>query len=264
MNYVYLLEHQPSGRVYVGQTGQPRTRWYGHASKLRRGIHENQYLQRSWAKHGEDAFEFMVLGQYDTPAECHEAEMFYIDWFRQQDLSFNATAGGERETGRIISEADRARRRAYRATPETRRRLSEAHRGQVVEHSPERRAQIKAQAQGRRLSPEAVAKARAALTGRVVPQAERDQRSIKMKALHEAGHYAPISDETKAKMSAAKKGKPSHMAGKHHTAEANERNRLAHLGRPPSNKGQPVPEERRQKIAASLRAYQAKRRDAVA
>lgn len=81
------------------------------------------------------------------------------------------------------------------------------------------------------------------------------------------------SEETKQRMSAAKKANPSRsMLGKHHSAETkqkmresnlrawanksdeekarlNEQNRLKHLGKPAPNKGVPCPEHQRQQLS---------------
>lgn len=47
----------------------------------------------------------------------------------------------------------------------------------------------------------------------------------------------PLTDERKAKMSVAMRGENNPFYGKHHTEEARERNRQAHLGKPNSRKG---------------------------
>ena len=48
-------------------------------------------------------------------------------------------------------------------------------------------------------------------------------------------------------------GKPSPIKGKHHTEEAKEKNRQAHLGKVPWNKGIPMPEETKAKIRKTNR-----------
>ncbi|MFH1603245.1 MAG: DUF559 domain-containing protein [Pseudomonadota bacterium] len=70
----------------------------------------------------------------------------------------------------------------------------------------------------------------------------------------------PRTEEQKKHHSEVMKGRPSTFKGQHHTAEANEKNRLAHLGRVPWNKGlkgaqiawnkgQPWPEEARRRMS---------------
>lgn len=58
---VYAIVNIKTSRRYVGSTGDFRTRMNGHRSMLRRGIHENSYLQRAWNKYGEAAFVFEVI-----------------------------------------------------------------------------------------------------------------------------------------------------------------------------------------------------------
>lgn len=51
------------------------------------------------------------------------------------------------------------------------------------------------------------------------------------------GKKGVYSEETRRKMGEAKKGKPSHMKGKHHTEEAKRKNSEAHKGKPSPMKG---------------------------
>ncbi len=69
-----------------------------------------------------------------------------------------------------------------------------------------------------------------------------------------------LSDERKAILSESRMGekkpmygKPSPIKGKHHTEEAKEKNRQAHLGKVPWNKGIPMPEETKAKIRKTNR-----------
>lgn len=58
---IYAIRNTVSGRLYVGSADCIGRRFTAHVSQLRRGIHHSKYLQRSWAKHGEGAFEFLIL-----------------------------------------------------------------------------------------------------------------------------------------------------------------------------------------------------------
>ena len=65
-------------------------------------------------------------------------------------------------------------------------------------------------------------------------------------------------EETKQKMSDAKKGKPSSFKGKTHTEEAKKKNSDAHKGKVPWNKGLetgPETEEHKQKISDSIKEW---------
>ncbi len=58
---VYTIIHVASGKTYVGEALNIRTRWSGHFSCLQKGNHNNYYLQRSWNKYGAEAFEFKIF-----------------------------------------------------------------------------------------------------------------------------------------------------------------------------------------------------------
>lgn len=58
---IYKIACTTNHKVYVGSSTDIRRRWNSHRGKLRRGTHENSYLQRAWKKYGESAFVFSVL-----------------------------------------------------------------------------------------------------------------------------------------------------------------------------------------------------------
>ena len=57
---IYTITNTTTGRVYIGQTTNFRTRWMNHRRELRNGTHRNIYLQNAWVKYGEAAFEFAI------------------------------------------------------------------------------------------------------------------------------------------------------------------------------------------------------------
>lgn len=65
---IYLIENIPTGVIYVGSAKSFADRWKSHLQNLRRNKHVNIHLQRSFNKHGEQAFIFKpqeVLGDYN-------------------------------------------------------------------------------------------------------------------------------------------------------------------------------------------------------
>lgn len=58
---VYTIIHEASGRTYVGEALNIRTRWKGHFNSLQAGSHRNYFLQNSWNKYGAEAFKFKVF-----------------------------------------------------------------------------------------------------------------------------------------------------------------------------------------------------------
>lgn len=59
---IYLIENLKNGKKYIGQTNRSfDERKRNHISKLRRGIHDNAYLQSAWNKYGEENFKFKII-----------------------------------------------------------------------------------------------------------------------------------------------------------------------------------------------------------
>ena len=58
---IYEIQNTITKQIYVGQTSQGRMRWNAHKLRLRKGIHNNHKLQKSWNIWGEDAFYFNVV-----------------------------------------------------------------------------------------------------------------------------------------------------------------------------------------------------------
>lgn len=82
--YIYQIRNKVNQKIYVGSTRQkdPKTRWYtGHINFLKRGDHNNQRLQHSFNKHGEENFVFEVLEEFECDGvTCiQEREQAYID-----------------------------------------------------------------------------------------------------------------------------------------------------------------------------------------
>lgn len=87
---VYIIRNKTDGKAYVGSATQVQKRLMRHRSDLLRSKHPNQYLQRAFDKHGEDAFSFEVL-MLCVAGERLQIEQSYIDHFRstQEEFGYN-------------------------------------------------------------------------------------------------------------------------------------------------------------------------------
>lgn len=75
---IYFIECLSTGKWYIGQAKNLRNRWVGHRMKLRKGNHNNAYLQRSFDKYGEEDFYFGVL-EFCSKEDLAEREIFWIN-----------------------------------------------------------------------------------------------------------------------------------------------------------------------------------------
>jgi hypothetical protein len=77
---VYAIRNNNNGKMYVGSTKSSLVgRWLTHRRYLRSGRHVNRILQAAWNKHGEDAFEFVVLVTCDDAELCLTLEQKFLD-----------------------------------------------------------------------------------------------------------------------------------------------------------------------------------------
>lgn len=77
---IYQIRNIKTGCVYIGSTIQSfRRRWNQHLLMLRRGVHDNTHLQRSWNIWGSDAFCFEVIEIVTAKETVTSREQFAVD-----------------------------------------------------------------------------------------------------------------------------------------------------------------------------------------
>lgn len=64
MTGIYEIVHVASGRAYIGSSDDTNRRLLAHRALLRRGVHENVWLQRTWSRDGDGAFEFRTIEEH--------------------------------------------------------------------------------------------------------------------------------------------------------------------------------------------------------
>jgi group I intron endonuclease len=129
---IYEIRHVKSGKRYIGSAQNFHKRWIAHRNHLIRGTHHSPHLQRSWAKNGAQAFEFLVL-EACHPDHLLLLEQVWMDWFNPEFNvcpKANSTAGRRfsDETKAKISAANTGKKHPVR-TIEHREKLSAAHKG---------------------------------------------------------------------------------------------------------------------------------------
>src|SRR5689334_1980502 len=93
---VYAIVNLVNGKRYVGSTVAGFiTRKTDHWRSLKNGTHNNKHLQRSWDKHGEANFMFIIL-QKCPPSRCTSLETAYITKFdsANPDRGYNLSPTG--------------------------------------------------------------------------------------------------------------------------------------------------------------------------
>ena len=165
---IYEIVNAVNGNRYVGSAVNVSTRWRSHKAALRRGNHDNQYLQRSWNKYGADSFGFRLI-LLCAPKDLLLYEQRCIDGF-SPEYNMAPTAGnllGYKHTDEAKAKVSASKKGMKRPTftIETRERMSIARRGK--KHSPEHRYNNAAARRGKPLSAEHRAKLSAIGLGRM-------------------------------------------------------------------------------------------------
>lgn len=93
---IYSIENIVNHKKYIGQSVNIKSRWRHHKTDLNSGIHDNDYLQKSWNKYGEQNFEFKILEECSND-ELNERERYYIDLYNtmNRDYGYNLKFGGQ-------------------------------------------------------------------------------------------------------------------------------------------------------------------------
>ncbi len=72
---IYGIFNFLNGKLYIGSTNNLKSRLRQHKKGLKKQKHKNKYLQNSWNKYGESAFEFHVI-EYCPKEKLIEREQF--------------------------------------------------------------------------------------------------------------------------------------------------------------------------------------------
>ena len=94
---IYCIENTDTCKKYIGQSKNIYKRWTDHKWSLNNNVHDNDYLQKSWNKYGEDHFVFSIIEECSID-DLDKREIYYIQYFGTYDRKngYNLRAGGGR------------------------------------------------------------------------------------------------------------------------------------------------------------------------
>jgi len=121
---VYIVKNIKTGKVYIGQTSL--------TLDARKAKHESMrnltgfYFHNALAYYGIDSFSWKQLCECATKEEMCEKEIYYIDKYKSnvKEFGYNLTPGGDTMLG-------------YRHRESSKKKMSEAHKGQKNPHTEE-------------------------------------------------------------------------------------------------------------------------------
>lgn len=171
--FVYCFTNTVNGKRYVGITDRTlEDRWYKHLTSVRNG--SEYHFHRAIRKHGEQAFEGLIVEECSSLEGLKEAERRWI-WLLASNLperGYNMTLGGDGVFGLKMSEETRRQMSASL----TGRTLSAEHK-QRISDAAKRRYQDPAE---RVKTQNALAKdeVRCKMIGRAVSEETRQKMSV--------------------------------------------------------------------------------------
>lgn len=182
---IYIIRNIHTEKIYIGQARNIQERWQLHQRSLRGNYHHNLHLQHAWNKHGETAFQFLIL-EYCSIEDLDEREQYYLNIYIPKGKCYN------------IAVDARSPNRGNKLSEEQKLKMSEARRGKKLPpRTDEHRAKLSA---ANKLRP--------------APSAETRQK------ISDAGkRRPPVSVETRQKLSKALQGRPAPNRGKSMTEE---------------------------------------------
>jgi len=175
---IYRIINIKNGKFYIGSSINITKRWYDHKRTLRKGIHDNDYLQKSWNKYGENNFEFNIIEIIENVTDLLIREQYHLDVMKpfDKDKTYNICGFANNMLG-------------FKHSDETKMKLSKIHKGNKYnlgnKHSDETKKMMSISHTGEKHYSETIIKLIKTKTG--------------------VGH----SSETKNKLSNIKKGKPA-------------------------------------------------------
>lgn len=164
---IYEIKNKLNKNVYIGKTAMNfGDRWDSHRALLRSNKHFNKHLQNAWNKYGEENFEFNIVKECSLDDDLDLLEKDYIKKFKEENLSYNMTDGGDGgcwlgkhltdEAKRKIGEKNRINMTGRKLSEETRKKMSESQLKRVYtdEEKERRRERLRASNIGKVVSDE--------------------------------------------------------------------------------------------------------------
>jgi group I intron endonuclease len=122
---IYTIQNKINNKVYVGKSNNPEIRWGVH-KKVASGGKEKYpddffAIHGALAKYGVYNFTFKIIEEFADEKECLEAEVRWIEYLKSHDRAYgyNLSLGGDGAS----------------PTEETKRKMSEAQRGEKHSHA---------------------------------------------------------------------------------------------------------------------------------
>lgn len=208
---IYFIQNNITNKTYIGSSADVDRRLRDHFNQLRGERHHNTHLQRSFTKYGEDAFTKGICEIVENVDDLLAREQEWLD--AHGDMNIAPKTGSTR---------------GWRASDETRRKMSEAQSGvknpMFGKKRPEIGEMVRRLKTGVKLTEEHKRKCSEALKGNRGPWDNPESAARVIAAIKLANTGRILSDERKQQISRQMKGRVV-------SEETKEKHRAASLGR---------------------------------
>lgn len=89
MQGIYAIRNRVNGKKYIGSSQNAKRRWGEHRRALKAGKHWNRHLQFAWGKYGSDFFDFEVVELVQNVGELLGREQYWIDQYYDSGMLYN-------------------------------------------------------------------------------------------------------------------------------------------------------------------------------
>ena len=130
---IYKITNIINNKVYVGQSVELEERKREHFRCLRKGIHDNIYLQNAFNKYGESCFKFEIIEFVeDNTSLLTQREQYWIDYYGgyQSSTTYNLKEAGfhghDSEELRLIKSRAQRGKKMPKLKEEHKRKISQS------------------------------------------------------------------------------------------------------------------------------------------
>ncbi len=215
---VYGLRNRFNRKIYVGSATRCLIgRWKEHRNALIAQTHFNRHLQAAWNSYGGDAFEFVILERCSVET-CLDREQHWIDWFKSYDRRFgyNSRPRAESNLGHKFGpqteehkEKKAVKLRGRKRSPEVGMKIANSQRGKKKrKHSEEANHQKSLRMKGHTTSEETRRKIGEANAVALLGYKHSAETKAKLSAARKGKKKQPMSEQSKHSLSLAKRGIP--------------------------------------------------------
>ena len=95
MFIIYEIKNKITGKRYIGSSKDYKVRWKRHLNELLKDKHHCSYLQRSFNKHGSEAFSFSIIKELNSIEEMLSEEELLLNSNEDLFNSSKQASGGD-------------------------------------------------------------------------------------------------------------------------------------------------------------------------